>query len=62
MAKLDGVEYAVQHDVDSGDVGLAMQPLFAGDLRDSRIRQHDVEPPELSYAGRGCGDPSSPRT
>jgi hypothetical protein len=32
MAKLDGVEYAVQHDVDSGDVGLVMQPLFAGDL------------------------------
>src|SRR6478672_8426245 len=51
MAKLDGVEYAVQHDVNSGDVGLAMQTLFAGDRHDSGVRQHDVEPPELSYAG-----------
>jgi hypothetical protein len=30
--QVDGVEYAVQHDVDSGDLGVATQPLFAGDL------------------------------
>jgi hypothetical protein len=28
-----------------------MQTLFAGDRHDSGVRQHDVEPPELSYAG-----------